>query len=232
MSAAELVHVPVPGTSRQITAAVVDGKPLVSLRHACEAIGVAFSAQLQKLKAKSWAGVSIIDTPSPGGSQQTAMVDRRTFTMWLATIDANRVSAEARPIIEAFQAEAADALDAYFNQRSVAAPPVNQLDVLRAAIDQIEAAQREAAEAKAIAQRTDDRLAAIEGRHDWLAALGYARQAGLPTHTRYLARLGKCAAQVARSHGVEPNPVQHQLYGRVNSFPVWVWDLAAEGFES
>ena len=26
--------------------------------------------------------------------------------------------------------------------------------------------------------------------------------------------------------------VQHQLYGWVNSWPAWVWDLAADGFTS
>ena len=109
---------------------------------------------------------------------------------------------------------------------------MNQLDVLRAALDQIEAAQRDAADSRAIAQRTNDRLDAIEGKHDWFAAVGYARQFGLPTHTRYLQRLGKQAAAIARTHDVEANPVQHQLYGVVNSFPVWIWDLAAEGLSS
>jgi len=26
--------------------------------------------------------------------------------------------------------------------------------------------------------------------------------------------------------------VQHQLYGAVNSYPVWIWELASEGFGS
>lgn len=40
------------------------------------------------------------------------MIDRRTLTMWLATLDENRVAEAARPVVVAFQAEAADALDA------------------------------------------------------------------------------------------------------------------------
>jgi hypothetical protein len=36
--------------------------------------------------------------------------------------------------------------------------------------------------------------------------------------------------RIGRSHGVEPTQVQHQLYGWVNSWPAWVWDLAADGF--
>lgn len=233
MSAA-LVPVPVPGTDRQIVATLVDGKPMVSLRHVCEAIGLAADPQRRKLRGRSWACVTQQVSQMPGDDQRReyTMIDRRTFTMWLGGIDENRVSDEARPVLIAFQAEAADALDAYFNGRTVAAPALNQLDVLRAAIDQIEAVQRDAAEAKAIALRTDERLAAIEGRHDWLSALAYARLNDLATHTRFLQRLGACASRIAKTHGIEPNKVQHQLYGAVNSYPVWVWELAAEGFAS
>ena len=227
----ELVPVPVPGTDRRIVATLISGQPMVSLRHCCEAIGLATDSQRRKLRSRSWAVVTQqVSTGSDGKSYEMTLIDRRTFTMWLGGIDENRVSADARPALIAFQAEAADALDAYFNGRAVTAPAMNQLDVLRAAIDQIEAAQRDAAEARAIAQRTDERLAAIEGKHDWLSALAYARINELPTHTRFLQRLGACASRIAKVHDVEPNRVQHQLYGAVNSYPVWVWELAAEGF--
>ncbi len=230
---AELVHVPVPGTDRQIIATAINGVPRVSLRHACEAIGLAFDSQRRKLNSRSWATVTQeVTVGSDGKAREMTLIDRRTMTMWLGGIDENRVSDDARPILIAFQAEAADALDAYFNKRTVTAPPVNQFDVLRAAIDQIEAAQRDAAEAKTIAQRTDARLDAIEGRHDWFSAVAYARLHELPTNTKYLRKLGACAGRVGRNRGVEPTQVQHQLYGWVNSWPAWVWDLAAEGFSA
>jgi hypothetical protein len=132
---AELVPVSVPGTDRQVMATVIDDQPMVSVRHCCDALGIDFSRQLRKLRSKSWAGVVMMSTPSAGGDQQTAVIDRKTFTMWLATIDANRVSAEARPVIEAFQAEAADALDAYFNDGGAINP--------RATEDQVERLSRE-----------------------------------------------------------------------------------------
>ena len=62
-------------------------------------------------------------------------------------------------------------------------------------------------------------------------ARAYARLHQLPTSTQFLQRLGSCAARIGRSHGVEPTQVQHQLWGWVNSWPAWVWDLAAEGFD-
>lgn len=52
---AELVQIPVPGTDRQIVATLIDGKPMVSLRHACEAIGLAVETQRRKLNSRSWA---------------------------------------------------------------------------------------------------------------------------------------------------------------------------------
>ena len=130
----ELVPIAVPGTDRQIMATLVNGKPSVSLRHACDAIGISFDAQRVKLNNKSWASVTMIVTQLDGDTQrrEIAMIDRRTFTMWLATIDTNRVSDEARPIIEAFQAEAADALDAYFHEGGAINPSAteDQLDRL------------------------------------------------------------------------------------------------------
>ena len=227
----ELVRVPVPGAD-DLLAMQSEGCVWVALKPMCETLGIDHATQIQKLQRRSWAGMGQRPTPSAGGIQQATVITSETVPMWLATIDENRVTEEARSKLIAYQREARDALDAYFNQRVVAAPPVNQFDVLRAAIDQIEAAQRDATQAREIASRTEARLDAIEGKHDWLSALGYARQAGLPTHTRYLQRLGKAAAAIARAHSVEPNPVQHQLFGVVNSFPVYIWDIAAEGFDA
>ncbi|MHC9291994.1 phage antirepressor N-terminal domain-containing protein [Mycobacterium sp. LTG2003] len=142
---AELVPIAVPRTDRQIMATLVNGTPMVSLRHACESISVDYSGQLQKLKGKSWATVEIISTVADDGkSREMAMIDRRTFTMWLATIDTNRVSAAARPVIEAFQAEAADALDAYFNEGGAINP--------RATEDQLDRLARQAQSQAAVLQ--------------------------------------------------------------------------------
>lgn len=128
-----LVPVQVPGTDKPLMAVEHEGKPVVSLRHACESIGIDHSPQARKLKNKSWACVVMMTThDSTGRAQQMAMIDRRTFTMWLATIDTSRVNADARPVLEAFQSEAADALDAYFNDGGAINPSAtpDQLDAL------------------------------------------------------------------------------------------------------
>jgi hypothetical protein len=228
----DLVHVPVPGADDLM--AVQDGdRGLAALKPMCDSLGIDFSRQLRKLKGRSWATVVQRSTVAGDGrTRDMVFVDSRTIPMWLATIDENRVAEEAKPKLITYQREAADALDAYFNQRITSAvPAVNQFDVLRAAIDQIEAAQREASEAKALAAKTEARLDAIEGKHDWFSAVAYARLHDLPTNTQFLQKLGGCAGRIGRSHGIEPTQVQHQLYGWVNSWPAWVWDLAAEGFD-
>jgi hypothetical protein len=224
----ELVRVSVPGAD-DLMAMQSDGI-WVALKPMCETLGISFPAQLRKLQGRSWAGVAQKATPSAGGVQMTTVVTSQTVPLWLATIDENRVAPEARAKLIAYQREAADALDAYFNQRTVTAPAVNQFDALRAMIDQLEAAQRDAAEAKSLARLNEARLDSIEGNHGWLTALGYARNNGHPTYEKFLARFSRCAGMIARSHDIEPNKVHHPHFGTVNSYPTWVWDLAAEGF--
>ncbi|WP_256059784.1 phage antirepressor N-terminal domain-containing protein [Corynebacterium pseudogenitalium] len=112
-----LVTIPVPGTSNPIMAVQKDGTEWAAARHICDVLGIEWSAQRNKLKSKSWATVLLIDTVGADGKRREMfMVDRRTLTMWLATIDTNRVKETARPTLEAFQLEAANALDAYFHK--------------------------------------------------------------------------------------------------------------------
>lgn len=61
----------------------------VALRPVCEALGLDADSQLQRLKRQSWTCTVIMTVRMPGDSQSREMtfIDRRTFTMWLATID-------------------------------------------------------------------------------------------------------------------------------------------------
>lgn len=221
----DLVRIPVPGAD-DLLCGEFDGHRWAALRPMCDSLGINFAAQLRKLKARSWAVMCQMPiTAADGKSYQTTVVDSESIPMWLATIHEDRVGDDAKPKLVAYQREARTVLDSYFNQR-VAAPPLNQLDVLRAVLDQIEAGHRETAQVKAIAVRTEARLDAIEGHHDWFSALGYARLNGLPTEKQILAGLGRKAAKIARAQGIEPGLVQHSLYGTVNQLPAWVWDQA------
>lgn len=227
-----LATITVPGTDAPMYAAQIDGKPMVALRHLCESIGLDYSVQLRKLKARSWATVVQTDMVATDGKlREMAVIDRRTLTMWLATIQENRVDAAIKDRVIAYQAEATDALDSYFSTGVAVNPAsLSTFDILRAQIDQLETAQRTADEAKALAVKTEARLDAIEGRHDWYSALGYARLNGIKnTSTQNLNKMGRQASMIAKRNNIEPVKVPHHLYGEVNSYPAWVWELVVEG---
>src|SRR5690606_13842126 len=119
----ELSTIPVPGADAALAATLIDGKPFAALRPMCEALGIDYSRQFTKLKAKSWATTVMKPTVAADGKpREMVMIDRRTMTRWLATIEESRVAESARPTIRAFRAQAADALDAYFHEGGVINP--------------------------------------------------------------------------------------------------------------
>lgn len=121
-----LATIPVAGTPG-ILGAEIDGKAIAAFRPIVDMLGMAYSAQLQKLKGKSWAVVSKFDTTGADGkTYEMVGVDRKTLTMYLATLDESRVKEEVRPILIALQAEAADALDAYFNKGAAINPRADE----------------------------------------------------------------------------------------------------------
>lgn len=112
----QLVTIPVPGTSNPIMAVQKDGTEWASITHVCDALGIDSKSQRRKIQGKSWACGVMMTLQVAGQNREVFMVDRRTLTMWLATIDTNRVSEAARPVLEAYQLEAANALDNYFHE--------------------------------------------------------------------------------------------------------------------
>ena len=110
----ELTQIPFHDTTIYTTA---DGTH-VALRPVCDSLGLDFSGQLQRLQRQSWAVVGMTPTTgSDGKTYEMTFIDRRTFTMWLATIDTGRVKNErTRELVRIYQCEAADALDKYFNE--------------------------------------------------------------------------------------------------------------------
>lgn len=128
-----LATIPVAGTPG-ILGAEIDGKAIAAFRPIVEGLlGLDYSTQLRKLKGKSWAVmVKMTTTGADGKTYEMVGIDRKTLTMYLATLDENRVKEEIRPILVALQAEAADALDAYFHEGGAINPDatVDQLDVI------------------------------------------------------------------------------------------------------
>lgn len=119
-----LVTVNVPGARFPLQ---TDGVRLVALRPISDYFGLDWSTQLQKLKGKSWATVGIFPTVGADGrAREMSGVDRRTLGMWLATLDENRVAEDRRADLIAYQAEAADAWDAYLHQGAAINPRASE----------------------------------------------------------------------------------------------------------
>lgn len=150
----ELTRIPFHDTAIYTTA---DGT-YVALRPVCEALDLDANGQWQRLQRQSWTCACMMHAQMPGDDQRREMIfiDRRTFTMWLATIDTGRLKNErARELVRTYQCEAADALDKYFhegvaiNPRTVGAPydaetQARVLDILKNIIakDYLEAKAR------------------------------------------------------------------------------------------
>jgi hypothetical protein len=104
---------------------LIDGQPHIVLRPAVEDLGLDYSAQLKKLKTRTWG--TVVETAmvaEDGKLRQMAVVPVRTFLMLLATVNENRVKDEARPVLVAFQSETTDAIEAYWTRGAATNPRV------------------------------------------------------------------------------------------------------------
>lgn len=109
----ELVSIPFHGQSVQ--SVEIDGKPHVVFRPFVESLGLDADSQMKRLRRHSWATtVKMTGVGLDGKNREMTCIDLRTLTMWLATIDENRVSEEARPLVVAYQNEVADAIESYW----------------------------------------------------------------------------------------------------------------------
>lgn len=113
----DIVEVPFNG-SMMIAQRFDDGEIYAALKPICEDIGIAYNGQWERLNRTPWATIRMIRTVGADGKQRDMVaISRKTLTMWLATIDTNRLSDEqARHNVTVYQKEAAEALDQYFNE--------------------------------------------------------------------------------------------------------------------
>lgn len=117
-SPVSLARVPFHGGHLLAVAGPVDqeGARLVPLRPFCERLGLDPDTQARKLRGKAWACTVIMTVQIPGDDQTrgVACLPLRALPMWLATINPGKVAPDARPMLEAYQAEACDVLYRHF----------------------------------------------------------------------------------------------------------------------
>lgn len=217
----ELTRVPFHDTTIYTTA---DGAH-VALRPVCESLGLDADGQLQRLKRQPWTCTVIMPVQVPGDDQSREMVfiDRRTFTMWLATIDTGRVKNDrTRELVRTYQCEAADALDKYFHEGAAVNPRAVEasvpaattgpysvetqarvLDILKNVIskDYLEA------KARIVAARAMGDTPEIEAGARPLYIQDYLRDKGATADevTRFASAFGRYVKEVYKAErGVEP----------------------------
>ena len=138
---------------------IPDGDRLhVGIRAVCEALGVATSGQLQRLKRKPWAVMGVISTTaSDGKTYDMSAIDLRSLPMWLATIEPSRCRADVREKLALYQVECAAVLAEHFFPRVAPQPDTSPLlaqfvETLQAMQGQIEALSAEVATLRAAGQ--------------------------------------------------------------------------------
>lgn len=99
-----------------------DEKAFVALKPICEALCIQWEAQLKRIRRNPVLsqGVSIMDIPSNGGSQEMICLPLSMLNGWLFGINANRVNnPEIRKKLIEYQFECYDALNSYWSGKTV-----------------------------------------------------------------------------------------------------------------
>ena len=113
-----------------------DGQIYVSVRHLCEAIGVARQPQVRKIRehhvlAKGYSGGTIMIPPGPrggGGRQRAGLLRVDLVPLWLSGLDTRRVKEGVRAKLERYQEEVAKVLwDAFQAGRLTSTPSFDDL---------------------------------------------------------------------------------------------------------
>lgn len=100
------------------------GEHLVAMKPICEAIGLGWQSQYNRIKRHPVMsqGVFIMDTPSAGGDQQTTCLPLDMLNGWLFGVDASRVRPEIRDTLIQYQRECFAALSAYWQKGEAVNP--------------------------------------------------------------------------------------------------------------
>lgn len=98
-----------------IVAVKKDGEVWVSIRRICECLGISLRRQQRKLESKAWATVAFMAVVAADGRKRDQfMLSLKSLPMWLATLEASRLSDAVRPKLASFQCECHEVLSTYF----------------------------------------------------------------------------------------------------------------------
>ena len=106
-----------------------NGEQLVAMKPICEAIGLSWQGQNDRIKRDEVLnnGIRVIRIPSKGGTQETMCLPLKFINGWLFGIDIARCREEIRPRLTEYKRECYDALAAYW-MTGTAQNPRGQLE--------------------------------------------------------------------------------------------------------
>jgi antirepressor protein len=223
----------------------------LSLRKISEILGLAYSAQLQKLKKKPWARVSMIDIHDTAGRKQAlACLHLDSMPMWQATFEPSRVASAVRPKLARFQNECAQALrDHFFGQsversveQSVEDPILvllqNAAQTLQAVTQTRQAqlalehkidvvndtavqANTTAGQAKEMAKAA---MQALDAETGFRTVRGFLKSKGVRMPTKMAAEHGKRLTKLCRERGILFRKAPDEIWDEGNSYPIELLD--------
>lgn len=222
-----LIPVAIPGSAAPIAVINADGRRLVPIKPVCESLGIDADGQRRKLDQADWAVTELVSaTGADGKTYNMVALDSDHLPMWLATIQVGRVAADARPILLAFQREAAKALRDYFYDGGAINPRAtgDQLDLIQRRVSIVQALRGVVADAyldakgrillgQAMGERPElDETSRPLYVQDYLAARQISR-----TEVKAIAgQFGKyMRAAYFMEHGDQPPKAPQEIGGRV-----------------
>lgn len=190
----------IPFHNTDLLATKINGKPYVVLKPAFEAMGIDADQQVRKIQKQSWACTAV--TPVQVDDQRRNMIvaDVRTFLMALATIPSTRVKPEVRDLLEAYQSEVADVIEAYYAKGMAPINPRVHEDQVSAVISEAVSGYRSARE-QMIAEDKAERRALAEISAEQVSLVNLAMSTGLLDES-----WGKTKIQVIVSRGIGEVP--------------------------
>jgi P22_AR N-terminal domain. len=123
--------VSVPFYHSEVLATEVDGKVWIAFRPVIESMGLDFSAQFRRVNGYQWGrnGVTAMQARlSNGHSREMMMITPRALAMVLVTISETRVDPSIRPLLNAYQNEIADVVEAYMTGMKIPDNPRIQVE--------------------------------------------------------------------------------------------------------
>gem|GEM_PF-2049955 len=115
---------------------VVDENQLIAVKDICEAIGINFVSQYEKLKADPTFQSKLIKVQTNGGIQEVFTIPLSKLNGWLFSINPNKVKPEVKEKLIEYKKECFDVLYKHFNSKKRV---VNKFQTIARLEDRIQA---------------------------------------------------------------------------------------------